>query len=138
LLPLGKNFTFERRSDKIAVAPEQPTPAHRAEIVERNTELGRHYFQAVQSKAGAMVGDIANTTGVDAVLASEEHQYVAIDRRTADGASLDVTSRLKHSELAGVLERQPHHDVRGYPRGTRKMHLQQQGAATPTAVRLLG
>jgi hypothetical protein len=43
-----------------------------------------------------MVGDIANTTCVDAVLASEKHQYVAIDRRTADGASLDVTSRLKH------------------------------------------
>jgi hypothetical protein len=33
---------------------------------------------------------------VDAVLAGEKHQYVAIDRRTADGASLDVTLRLKH------------------------------------------
>jgi hypothetical protein len=41
-----------------------------------------------------MVGDIANTTCVD--VAIEEHQYVAIDRRTADGASLDVTSRLRH------------------------------------------
>jgi hypothetical protein len=43
-----------------------------------------------------MVSDISNATCVDAVLAGEEHQYVAIDRRTADGASLDVTSRLKH------------------------------------------
>jgi hypothetical protein len=42
-----------------------------------------------------MVGDIANTTCVDAVLASEEHQYVAIDRRTADGPALDVASRLE-------------------------------------------
>jgi hypothetical protein len=33
---------------------------------------------------------------VDAVLAFEEHQYVAIDRPTADGASLDLRSRLKH------------------------------------------
>jgi hypothetical protein len=32
---------------------------------------------------------------VDAVLASEEHQYVAIDRRTADGAALDVASGLE-------------------------------------------
>jgi hypothetical protein len=40
-----------------------------------------------------MVGDIANTTCVD--VAIEEHQYVAIDRRTAAGASLAVTSRLK-------------------------------------------
>jgi hypothetical protein len=65
--------------------------AHCAEIVERDVEFGRHDVQAIQSEAGAMVGDIANTTGVDAVLASEEHQCVAIDRRTADGASLDVT-----------------------------------------------
>jgi hypothetical protein len=40
-----------------------------------------------------MVRDIANTTCVD--VAIEEHRYVAIDRRTADGASLAVTSRLK-------------------------------------------
>jgi len=40
-----------------------------------------------------MVRDIATTTCVD--VAIEEHQYVAIDRRAADGASLDVTSRLK-------------------------------------------
>jgi hypothetical protein len=32
---------------------------------------------------------------VDAVLASEEHQYVAIDRRAADGAALDVASGLE-------------------------------------------
>jgi hypothetical protein len=84
---------FERRADKIPVAPDQSTPAHRAEIVERNAELGRQDVQAVQSKAGAMVGDIADATWVD--VAIEEHQYVAIDRRTADGASLDVASRLK-------------------------------------------
>jgi hypothetical protein len=40
-----------------------------------------------------MVRDIANTTCVD--VAIEEHRYVAIDRRAADGASLAVTSRLK-------------------------------------------
>jgi hypothetical protein len=44
-------------------------------------------------KAGAMVGHIADATCVD--VAIEEHQYVAIDRRAADGASLDVASRLK-------------------------------------------
>jgi hypothetical protein len=43
-----------------------------------------------------MVGDIANTTCVDAILASEEHQYVAIDRRAADGAALDVALGLEH------------------------------------------
>jgi hypothetical protein len=43
-----------------------------------------------------MVSDISNATCVDVGLAGEEHQYVAIDRRTTDGASLDVTSRLKH------------------------------------------
>jgi hypothetical protein len=33
---------------------------------------------------------------VNAVLAGEEHQHVAIDRRATDGASLDVASRLEH------------------------------------------
>jgi hypothetical protein len=84
------------RADKVAVAPDQPTPAHGAEIVERNAEFGRNDVQAVQSKAGAMVGDIANTTCVDAVLASEEHQHVAIDRRAADGAAFDVASGLEY------------------------------------------
>ena len=43
-----------------------------------------------------MVGDVANTTFVNAVMAGEEHQHVAIDRRAANGASLDVASRLVH------------------------------------------
>ena len=40
-----------------------------------------------------MVRDIANTTCVDAAI--EEHQDIAIDRRAADGAALDVMSLLK-------------------------------------------
>jgi hypothetical protein len=91
-----KNLTFECRAEKIAIAPDQPTPAHGTEIVERNAEFGRNDVQAVQSEAGAMVGDIANTTCVDTVLASEEHQHVAIDRRAADGAALNVASGLVH------------------------------------------
>src|ERR1700722_3591816 len=67
---------------------------HRAEIVERNAEFGRHDVQAVQSEAGTLVGDIANTTCVD--VAIEEHQYVAIDRRAAAGAALDVASGLEY------------------------------------------
>jgi hypothetical protein len=46
---------------------------------------------------------------LDAVLASEEHQYVAIDRRAADSASLDVTSRLKYF-LKGRHARLPHEE----------------------------
>jgi hypothetical protein len=57
-----------------------------------------------------MVGDLANTTCVDAVLASEKHQYIAIDRRTADGASLDVALRLKHSRSVGMLDHLPHEE----------------------------
>jgi hypothetical protein len=75
-------------------APDQPAGAHRAEIVERNAEFGRHDVQAVQSEAGTLVGDIANTTCVD--VAIEEHQYVAIDRRAAAGAALDVASGLEY------------------------------------------
>jgi hypothetical protein len=41
-----------------------------------------------------MVRDIANTTCMD--VAIEEHQHIAIDRRAANGASLDVASLLKH------------------------------------------
>jgi hypothetical protein len=118
---------FERGSNKVAVAPDQPTQARRAEIVERNAELGRQDVQAVQSKAGAMVGDIADATWVD--VAIEEHQYVAIDRRTADGASLAVTSRLKrfpkrrHARLPheenkaaerNMIARRPRHAVSGW------------------------
>jgi hypothetical protein len=47
-------------------------------------------FTPVQPKASAVVSDIANTTFVDSVLAGEEHQDVAIDRRPADGAALEV------------------------------------------------
>jgi hypothetical protein len=42
-----------------------------------------------------MISDIANTTCVDAILAHEEHQYVAIDRCAAAGAALDVTLGLE-------------------------------------------
>ena len=34
--------------------------------------------------------------GVGAILTHEEHQHIAIDHRAADGASLDVTSRLRY------------------------------------------
>ncbi|MDR3485816.1 MAG: hypothetical protein P4M05_13010 [Bradyrhizobium sp.] len=43
---------------------------------------------------------------MDAVLASEEHQYIAIDRRTADGASLEIEwgveylPKRRHAQLA--------------------------------------
>ena len=53
-----------------------------------------------------MIGDIANTTSVDAVLASEEHQHVTIDRRAADGAALEVAFGLKElpdHHTAGLL-----------------------------------
>jgi hypothetical protein len=56
-----------------------------------------------------MVGDIANTTCLDAVLASEEHQHVAIDARTADRAALDVVLGSKYflnrRHAAGYLMR---------------------------------
>jgi len=42
-----------------------------------------------------MVGGVTNATWVDAILTHEEHQYIAIDRRTGDGTALDVTSLLK-------------------------------------------
>src|ERR1700674_1701155 len=94
-------LTFERHADKIAVAPDQSATAHRAESIERNSEFGRHDVQAVQSKAGAMVGDITNATFVNAVLAREEHQYVAIDHCAADAAALCVASGfLKHRHAA--------------------------------------
>jgi hypothetical protein len=91
-----ENLTFECRAEKIAIAPDQSTSAHRAEIVERNAKLGRQDVQASQSEARAMVRYIANTTCVDKVLASEEHQHVAIDRRAADGAALEVASGLEY------------------------------------------
>jgi hypothetical protein len=91
-----KNLTFECRADKVAVAPDQPTPAHRAEIVERNAEFGRYDVQAIQFEAGTLVGDVADATWVLGLLASEEHQYVAIDPRAADGAALDVASGLEY------------------------------------------
>ena len=84
---------FERRADKIAVAPDQATPTHRAEIVERNAELERQDAQAVQCNAGALVCDVADATYADAFLPGEEHQHAAIDRRAADSASLDFTGR---------------------------------------------
>jgi hypothetical protein len=61
-----------------------------------NAEFRRHDVQGVQSEAGAMVGDVGDTTCVDMVLANEERQYVAIDRRAADGAALEVGSRLEY------------------------------------------
>jgi hypothetical protein len=80
-----KSLTFERRADKIAVTPDQPTKAHRAEFIE--CRITGHDVQGVQSEAGAMVGDVGDTTCVDMVLANEERQYVAIDRRAAEVAS---------------------------------------------------
>jgi hypothetical protein len=87
---------LELHADEIAVSPDQPAPAHRAEIVERNVKIGRYDVQTIQFKAGTLVGDVADTTYVLGLLASEEHQHVAIDPRAADGASLDVTSRLRY------------------------------------------
>jgi hypothetical protein len=89
-------LAFERSSHKIAIAPDQPTPAHHAEIIERNAKFGRHDVQAIQSKAGAMVGDVADTTRVDALLTGEVHRYIAIDRRAANGAALDIASGLQY------------------------------------------
>ena len=87
---------FEGNSQKIAIAPDQSTTAHRAKIVERNAEFGRHDVQLVQSKAGAVVGDIAHKARVDDLLAGEVHGYVTIDRSAADGPALDVAPGLEY------------------------------------------
>ena len=47
-----EQLTFERCADKIAVAPDQPATTHRAETVERSTEVGRHDIQAVYVNNG--------------------------------------------------------------------------------------
>jgi hypothetical protein len=96
LLAARTNLGFERRADKIAITPDHATTAHRTEIIERDTKFERHDVQTVQSKADAPIGDIADTTAVDALLAGEVRQYIAIDRCMADHASLDVASRLEY------------------------------------------
>jgi hypothetical protein len=79
---------LERHADKVAVAPDQSAKANRAKVIERNAEFRRHDVRAVQSKTGAIVGDIANTTIVDAILTGEKHQHVSIDCRAVNGAAL--------------------------------------------------
>ena len=98
----ARRLAFEGDAEKIAVPPNQPTKAHRAESIKRNAEFGRHNIHAVQSKSGATVRNIANTTWVDAVLASEEHQHVAIDRRASDSAAFEVTSGSDISPSVGM------------------------------------
>jgi hypothetical protein len=106
---LEENLTFERHPDKIAVAPDQSATTHRVEIVERNAELRGHDVQAIQSKAGSAVGNVADATFVLGFLASEKHQYVAIDHRAADGAALNVVSGLEYL-LESRHARLPHEE----------------------------
>jgi hypothetical protein len=95
----ARRLSFERHADKVAVAPDQPAVTHRTEMVERDAKFGRHDVEAIQSKASTMVGHITNATWVDSILTHEEHQYIAIDRRAAHGASLDVASRLPANKM---------------------------------------
>jgi hypothetical protein len=89
-------LAFEECPDKITTAPNQATPTHRAEAVERNAEVGRHDAQTVLPNACAEIGYVADATWVDAVIAGEEYRYVPIDRRPADGTALDFASGLVH------------------------------------------
>ena len=62
-------LAFERSADKIAVTPDQSTAVRRAEVVERNAKLGRQDIQTIQTKSGAVICHVADTAGVNAVLA---------------------------------------------------------------------
>jgi hypothetical protein len=93
---MASRLVFECHAEKVTLAPDHAAQTHGAETVERNAEFGRHDTQTVQPNAGAEIGRVADATRLDAVLAGEEHQYVAIDSGAGDGAAFDIASGLLH------------------------------------------
>jgi hypothetical protein len=81
-------LAFESCSHEVAVAPNQPAPAHRSEVIERYVKLGRHHVEPCQSNSSAIVGDIANATGVNAGASHEKQQGAAIDKTSLFEATL--------------------------------------------------
>jgi hypothetical protein len=53
------------------------------------------------------IGYVANTTFVDTVLASKEHQHIAIDHHATDGAPLELglECRLKRRHVDDLLRK---------------------------------
>jgi hypothetical protein len=82
-------------ANKVVVAPNQPAPTRRVEIIKRNVEFGRHDLDAVQPNSCASVRDISDAAGLDALSARKIHQHAAISYRSAESAPLNRT-RLKH------------------------------------------
>ncbi len=68
---------------QIVVAPDQPTTPCRAEIVERQIELGWQNAKPVEPDSGAMVGDIADRTAEQPWLPGIEQQRIAVERRAS-------------------------------------------------------
>jgi hypothetical protein len=56
--------TFKFRADEITVTQDQSAPTHRAEIVERDTEIKRHDVESVQSNTSSVAGDVKDAAGV--------------------------------------------------------------------------
>jgi hypothetical protein len=56
-------------ANKVAVAPNQLAAPRRVEIIERNVEFGRHDLDAVQPNSCALVRDISDAAGLDALSA---------------------------------------------------------------------
>src|ERR1700729_3735096 len=80
---LSKSSAFECGAEKVAAAPDQPAPTHRAEIVERNSKAGWHDVQAVQSNAGSVVSDVTDAARMNARVTHEKHQRPAINNGAA-------------------------------------------------------
>ncbi len=75
-------LAFERRTEEITLTPDQATPAHRAEIVERNAEIRRHDIEAIQSNGGSVVCHIPDAASMNAVAAEKKHEDVPVDDRS--------------------------------------------------------
>lgn len=87
-------------ANKVAVAPNQSAATRRVEIIERDVEFARHDLDAVQPNSCALVRDISDAAGLDALSACKIHEHAAIDYRSADSAPLNRTW-LKHLPKSG-------------------------------------
>jgi hypothetical protein len=65
---------LERDSDKIAAAPDQPTFADSAKIVERQFEIRRQHVEATEPDLSAGIADVLHFASKYAALGAKEQQ----------------------------------------------------------------
>jgi hypothetical protein len=66
---------FERDSDEIVPAPDQPTFADGAKIIERQLKIRRQYVEAIQPDLSADIGDVPRFASKYTALGAKEQQH---------------------------------------------------------------